>query len=337
MNALTQTQAPQAISAMDAMLNHEVMQHVNNIAQVMATSKVTVPKHLQGSVGDCFAVVLQSMQWGMNPFAVAQKTHLVNGTLGYEAQLVNAVITTRAPVKDRLKFEWFGDFKGINGKTCKDADKGVKVWATLKGEDEPRVLELSMAQVGNVRHSPLWEADPRQQLAYLGIKRWARLYCPDVILGVYTPDEFDEPTEKDITPTAKPNSGSSALKERLAKSKAVETQAKEIDLAPYYAAIENAKSLDELAQVAQQIKALNLGEPAKSEIGAAYKAKQTTLQTMPDESVQAIIEALDKADDMDAVNAIMQHQFEPFTSSMNQAQIDSINTVYERREAELTA
>ena len=338
MNALTQTQ-PQAISAMDAMLNHEVMQHVNNIAQVMATSKVTVPKHLQGSVGDCFAVVLQSMQWGMNPFAVAQKTHLVNGTLGYEAQLVNAVITTRAPVKERLKFEWFGDWSKINGKEDKSTDKGVKIWATLKGEDEPRILEISMAQVGPVRNSPLWVADPRQQLAYLGIKRWARLYCPDVILGVYTPDDFDEPTEKDITPsdTLKPNRGSSALKDRLAKSKAVETQAKEIDLKPYYAAIENAKSLDELAQVAQQIKALNLGEPAKSEIGAAYKAKQTTLQTMPDESVQAIIEALDKVDDMDAVNAIMQHQFEPFTSSMNQAQIDSINTVYERREAELTA
>jgi hypothetical protein len=33
---------------------------------------------------------------------------------------------------------------------------------------------------------------PRQQLAYLAVKRWARLYCPDVILGVYTADEIDE-------------------------------------------------------------------------------------------------------------------------------------------------
>jgi hypothetical protein len=32
----------------------------------------------------------------------------------------------------------------------------------------------------------------RQQLAYLAVKRWARLYCPDVILGVYTADEVDE-------------------------------------------------------------------------------------------------------------------------------------------------
>jgi hypothetical protein len=53
-----------------------------------------------------------------------------------------------------------------------------------------------------VRNSPLWEQDPRQQLAYLCVKRWARLH-PDV-LGVYTPDELQEAAprvERDITPT----------------------------------------------------------------------------------------------------------------------------------------
>ena len=335
--------APQAISAMDAMMNAEIMTHVNNLAQVMASSKVTVPKHLQGSIGDCFAVVLQSMQWGMNPFAVAQKTHLVNGVLGYEAQLVNAVITTRAPTKERLKFEWFGDWSKINGKEDKSTDKGVKIWATLKGEDEPRVLELSMAQVGTVRNSPLWQADPRQQLAYLGIKRWSRLYCPDVILGVYTPDEFEEPKEKDITPQGeaeKPNSGAYALKTRLAKKQAVETVATEINLAPYYAAIDRTESLEELATVADDIKKLGLGEPAKSEIGAAYKAKHAALsqkKTMPTESVQAIINELEATKDIDQLNTILASRFEPFTAQMSEQQIDQINAVYERKEAELTS
>ena len=47
-----------------------------------------------------------------------------------------------------------------------------------------------MAQAA-VRNSPLWKSDPKQQLAYLAIKKWARLFTPDVILGVYTPDEMD--------------------------------------------------------------------------------------------------------------------------------------------------
>ena len=103
---IKQAQAPQAISAIDAIMNIDVMNQINNLAQLMASGHATVPQHLQGNVGDCFAVILQSMQWGMNPFAVAQKTHFVNKVLGYEAQLVNAVITTRAPTTERLKFEW---------------------------------------------------------------------------------------------------------------------------------------------------------------------------------------------------------------------------------------
>ncbi|ENE8833853.1 recombinase RecT, partial [Escherichia coli] len=63
----------------------------------------------------------------------------------------------------------------------------------------PRVLELLLAQA-RTRNSTLWADDPRQQLAYLALKRWARLYCPEVILGVYTRDELDEPQEKIINP-----------------------------------------------------------------------------------------------------------------------------------------
>ena len=76
------------------------------LAEVMASSKMTVPKHLQGNAGDCMAIVMQASQWKMNPFAVAQKTHIVNGNLGYEAQLVAAVINSSGVVSDRFSFEW---------------------------------------------------------------------------------------------------------------------------------------------------------------------------------------------------------------------------------------
>lgn len=70
-----------------------------------------------------------------------------------------------------------------------------------------------MAQAG-VRNSPLWEQDPRQQLAYLCVKRWARLHAPDVLLGVYTPDELQESqprVERDITPAPATASGMNKL------------------------------------------------------------------------------------------------------------------------------
>lgn len=49
-----------------------------------------------------------------------------------------------------------------------------------------------MLAQARTRNSTLWADDPRQQLAYLAVKRWARLYCPEVILGVYTIDELEK-------------------------------------------------------------------------------------------------------------------------------------------------
>lgn len=224
MNAVTEVSHDQQLHALPhaatstsaLVLDGNSLDKMMKLADVMATGRATVPKHFYGNPADCLAVIMQAMQWQMNPFAVAQKTHLVNGVLGYEAQLVNAVITSCAPVKDRLHYEWFGDWTKVVGKfVIKNGDKGeyrqpgwkladeeglgVRVWATFRGEEEPRVLELLLAQA-RTRNSTLWADDPRQQLAYLATKRWSRLYCPDVILGVNSPDELESepPKERDV-------------------------------------------------------------------------------------------------------------------------------------------
>lgn len=196
-----------------AIFSPEGMDRLVRFATLMADSKATVPAHLAGKPADCLAVTMQAAQWGMNPFAVAQKTHVVNGTLGYEAQLVNAVVSSSNLLATRLNYKWDGDWSKVSGKTDKSPSLTVTVWATLKGESEPRTLTISMAQTG-VRNSPLWEQDPRQQLAYLCVKRWARLHAPDVLLGVYTPDELQETAprvERDITPPASTAAGMNQL------------------------------------------------------------------------------------------------------------------------------
>lgn len=196
-----------------AIFSPEGMNQLVRFAELMACSKATVPAHLAGKPSDCLAVTMQAAQWGMNPFAVAQKTHVVNGTLGYEAQLVNAVVSSSNLLSTRLNYRWDGDWSKVNGKSDKSPSLTVTVSAVLKGEAEPRELTISMAQAG-VRNSPLWEQDPRQQLAYLCVKRWARLHAPDVLLGVYTPDELQETTprvERDITPPAATAQGMNSL------------------------------------------------------------------------------------------------------------------------------
>ncbi len=216
-----QYQAPanQFSNTTDLVLDYKAMEQMSRLAEMMANGRATVPMHLQGNPADCMAVIMQAAQWRMNPFAVAQKTHVVSGTLGYEAQLVNAVVCSSTKVKDSFHYEWFGDWSRVIGnfvtKTSHKGNQyqapnwtpadekglGVRVWATLKGESEPRVLELLLSQA-QVRNSTLWASDPKQQLAYLAVKRWARLYAPDVILGVYSADELDDLPEKELNPRA---------------------------------------------------------------------------------------------------------------------------------------
>lgn len=152
------------------------------LAHLMADGNTTVPKHLQGKVADCMAVVTQAMQWNMNPFAVAQKTHVVNGTLGYEAQLVNAVVTSSGAIRGHFHYEHRGDGQKVE----------CRAGAVLRGDEEITWNEWLSADSVKVKNSPLWATNPKQQLGYLQVKNWSRLYAPSAILGVYTPDELDD-------------------------------------------------------------------------------------------------------------------------------------------------
>ena len=271
-----QQYSPQQITLDDSLFNK-----CHRLAEMMAKGACTVPKHLQGNVGDCFAIIGQSLRWGMDPYAVAQKTHLVNGTLGYEAQLVIAVINNRAPIVDRIKFDYFGDWSKVKSKDDKSDNIGVICRATFKGDDEPTELSLTMAQVGHVRNSPLWAADPRQQLAYLAAKRFSRLHCPDVILGVYTPDELadrgnSEP--RNVTPKTA-NAGAESLMQRVSKAKQATAEAPVIE---YYDTFELLNTIDQITEI-KQIKPIGLEIKAMTENSAI---------NIKDEDVNDLREAL---------------------------------------------
>lgn len=189
--------AGQQMTAGEMMMNPAVMEALYKFASVMADSKFTVPKHLQGNVGDCLAVAMQAALWGMHPFTVAQKTHQVGGTLGYEAQLVNAVVQNSGAIIGRFHYEYQGDGARLQ----------CRVGAVPRGENEIVWGEWLSADSVTTKNSPLWKTNPKQQLGYLQVKNWARSFTPGSILGVYTPDEIEtvpsrHASEKDITPHA---------------------------------------------------------------------------------------------------------------------------------------
>jgi hypothetical protein len=184
-------------------------ERVQLFAGLMCKGSVTVPRHLQGNMGDCMAVTLQALGAHMNPFAFAQKTHLSqSGALGYEAQLVSAMVTQSGAVDGDPEYEFLGDWDKVLGKVEeRKSDKGGKYYVAtytkadeaglgvicrlrLKGEKQPRELKVMLTQC-YPRFSTQWATDPKQQICYVAIRKWARLHKPGVILGVYTTDELD--------------------------------------------------------------------------------------------------------------------------------------------------
>ena len=156
------------------------MSEVMEFAKVIAVSSVGVRKHLRGNVGACLAVTVQAIEWEMSPFAVANKSYLVNDQIAYEAQLLNAVVLRRAPIRGRFKVEYEGEGAA---RTC-------RVWANLRDEDE--IVEYKSPPFGTItpKNSPLWKTDPDQQHFYYSSRALCRRHFPDVLLGVYDVEEL---------------------------------------------------------------------------------------------------------------------------------------------------
>lgn len=162
------------------LMHGDSLDRIERIAIRMAAGHMTVPEYLRDNVSDCMAIAIQAMLWGMDPFAVAQKTHIVSGKLGYEAQLVNAVLQTSGAVRNAPVYEYHGD-----GDTLQ-----CRVGCVLRGETTLRWGEWLSIKSVSVKNSGLWRSNPRQQIGYLQVKNWARAFAPGAILGVYTVDEL---------------------------------------------------------------------------------------------------------------------------------------------------
>ena len=329
-------------------------ERVRSFAELMSKGAVSVPKHLRGNMGDCMAITIQALGWNMNPFAVAQKTHLSQGgALGYESQLVSAVLVSTGAIQGEPEYIAVGDWSRVLGKveeregkkrddgtgggkyyiatyTKKDEEGlGVTVRATLKG-GKSRDLTVMMSQA-YPRFSTQWATDPFQQLCYLGVRKWGRLNAPGAILGVYTPDELDggAPLEKFMGPveivkpaaTTLPTWPEDKFAERLPKWMDAIRSGKTVDGVITAALTKGVLTDDQLAQIkalpAQIVKEL---EPRKPEG-----------RTGPAVTYAQVADAMIKAPDMDKlndaatlINAIEVH-----------AQQDQLNALYDKRAAEL--
>lgn len=174
-------------------------------AKLLSAAGPMIPPWLQGNVGGMFGICMKAQELGISPLSLANWSYVVeqwtpNGKVervAYESQFFHAVIEQNAPIVGRLNVSYEG---------AGDARK-CRVWATFKGEAEPRYfppldadpdqftlgkLRPGLNDKGRRKGSPLWDLKPDLQLFYNMSRDWARMYAPDIIAGMYGREELEE-------------------------------------------------------------------------------------------------------------------------------------------------
>jgi hypothetical protein len=145
----------------------------------IASSKL-IPKDIQGSPADVFIIMEQARRWEIDFFALVQEVSFVRGRPMYSGKLTAAVVNARGGLTKRLSY----DYDGAGD------SRTITVSGQIQGEQAPRVVKVRLgdAKTGNEQ----WAKQPDQMLMYHGARVWARRHTPELMLGIYGPDEFDE-------------------------------------------------------------------------------------------------------------------------------------------------
>ncbi|MGH7748787.1 MAG: recombinase RecT, partial [Candidatus Dormibacteria bacterium] len=175
------------------------------ISGYLAKAKGVTPPHLLGQPEACFFVAVSALTWNLNPSAVAAATYETpGGKVGYEGKLCHAIIEQSnrlQPASGGVRYEHFGPWENVEGKfnivtgdrgkpyakpTWTRADAagvGVIVRALLRGEDKEREFTFNLEQAFPL-NSTLWATDPRTQICYLAVRRFASVVAPSLVMGV---------------------------------------------------------------------------------------------------------------------------------------------------------
>jgi len=212
--------------SLQILLNEGVYNRIKQLAQLMSNAKGITPDHLIGKGEACFAVINIALDAKLNPHFVARHMYQTpGGQLGYDGALVHAMLANSGQFIGQPNFDYSGDWSKLIGKfvikegsrggkfpvptwTDKDAiGLGIIVRWQVRGEAKPRVWPGEKEPFQLVQcfplNSPLWATDPKTQIAYLAIRRFANQAAPGILgAAAYDEAEFLDASERarDISP-----------------------------------------------------------------------------------------------------------------------------------------
>ena len=171
-------------------------------AQMLSQTSI-IPQSYQNKPQDCFVAIEMANRMGVSPMVVMQNMYVVKGKPSWAGQACTMLINSCGKFKD-VKHIYTGE-KGKPNRGCYVTATRISDGSQVDGVE----VTMQMAQAEGWTSNSKWRNMPELMLAYRASAFFARVYCPEAMMGVQTAEEV---YDADSTPINAATSLTAALK-----------------------------------------------------------------------------------------------------------------------------
>lgn len=182
--------------------NKDAFNQILRAADMLSKTSI-IPQSYQGKPQDCFVAIEMANRMGVSPMVVMQNMYVVKGKPSWAGQACTMLINSCGKFKD-VKHIYTGE-KGKPNRGCYVTATRISDGSQVDGVE----VTMQMAQSEGWTSNSKWRNMPELMLAYRASAFFARVYCPEAMMGVQTAEEV---YDADSTPINAATSLTAALK-----------------------------------------------------------------------------------------------------------------------------
>ena len=182
--------------------NKDAFNQILRAADMLSKTSI-IPQSYQNKPQDCFVAIEMANRMGVSPMVVMQNMYVVKGKPSWAGQACTMLINSCGKFKD-VKHIYTGE-KGKPNRGCYVTATRISDGSQVDGVE----VTMQMAQSEGWTSNSKWRNMPELMLAYRASAFFARVYCPEAMMGVQTAEEV---YDADSTPINAATSLTAALK-----------------------------------------------------------------------------------------------------------------------------
>jgi hypothetical protein len=168
------------------------------MSQSLAASTI-VPSTFQNNPANCLIAIEQANRLNMSPFMVMQNLYIIQGKPSWSSKFLIAMINGSRKFDHELQYDEKTD---ANGRPY-----SCLAWTTKNGrriEGMKVTMDMAKEEGWLAKNGSKWKTLPALMLRYRAASFFASLNCPELTLGIYTKEEYEDNDFKDYPATANP-------------------------------------------------------------------------------------------------------------------------------------